>query len=96
MFAVGCLAFLSPRFAFVLVWLFSDGYIGKAIQPWGWALLGFLFLPLSTLTFAYAMNSLAPAGQVAPLGWVLIAVAGLLDLGILGGGRRATRRRKDD
>ena len=92
MFFVGCLAVISPRLAFALVWLFGDGYIDKAVQPWIWILLGFLFMPLTTLTFAYAMNSLAPMADVSPLGWVLIAIAGLIDLGILGGGHRATRR----
>lgn len=95
MFAIGCLAIISPRLALVLVWLFGGNYIEQAIQPIVWAVLGVVFLPLTTLTFAYAVNSLAPAGDVPPLGWVLIAFAAMLDLGMLGGGRRATRRRHE-
>jgi hypothetical protein len=51
----------------------------------GWLLaLGFLFMPLTTITFAYAMNTLEPGGEVPPLGWVLVAVAGIVDLGLMG------------
>ncbi|MFW6067288.1 MAG: hypothetical protein ACOC97_03050 [Myxococcota bacterium] len=87
----GCLALLFPRLAIVLVWLLVPGYLGRAIDPWWWGLLGFLFLPLTTLAFAYGVNSLGAPGHMPPLGWVLVVFAGLLDLGLLGGGERARR-----
>ncbi len=96
MFAVGCLALISPRLALVLVWIFGDGYIGRAIEPAIWAVLGLVFLPLTTLTFAYAVNSQGPAGDVTQLGWVLVVVAALVDLGILRGGHRATRNKPSE
>jgi hypothetical protein len=55
-FFVGCLALLTPRFAIVLVVIFSD-YIGRAYQTTLWPFVGFLFLPLTTL--AYALASIA-------------------------------------
>lgn len=88
---------VSPRIALFLVWLFGGGYLVRAVDgEWIWLLLGFLFLPLTTLAFAYSMNSLGAAGEVPPLGWVLIGVAGLLDLGLIGGGAKGARRRRDD
>lgn len=95
MFLVGCLALVFPRVALVMVWLFGNGYLGRAIEPALWAVLGFFFLPLTTLVFAYASNSLGPPGQLTDLGWILVGLAALLDLGMLGGGRRATRRREE-
>lgn len=89
---IGCLALGFPRLALFLVWLLGDGYLGRAFEHWVFPLLGFLFLPLTTLAFAFAMNTLSPPGDVAPLGWVLIVLAGLFDLGLLGGGHRATRK----
>jgi len=94
---IGCLAILFPRVALFLVWLFGGDYLSRAVDgQWGWLVLGFFFLPLTTLTFAYSMNSLSPAGDVPPLGWILIVVAGLLDLGLFGGGARSARKKRDD
>lgn len=90
---VGVLGLLFPRFALFLVWLFGDGYVGRAFEGNVWPILGFLFLPLTTLSFVYAMNSLGEPGQIPPLGWVLMAIAGLIDLGLIGNGERGRRCR---
>ena len=75
---------MFPRIALVLVWLFGGEYLMRAFEHWVWPVLGFIFLPLTTLTFAFAMNSLSPIGDVGPFGWVLIVLAGMVDLGLLG------------
>jgi hypothetical protein len=85
---LGCLALAFPRVALVLVWLFDSGYLVRAYGSWLWPLLGFVFLPLTTLTFAFASNSLGTPDAISPLGWLLTAVALLVDLGLLGGGQR--------
>lgn len=81
---VGCLALLFPRLAIILVVIFSD-YLGAAYQTIIWPLLGFIFLPLTTLAYAFAWH-LEPSGTVSGLGVVVIVIAVLIDLGILGGG----------
>ena len=85
---VGCLALAMPRFAIILVVIFSD-YIGRAYQSFLWPLVGFLFMPLTTLAYAWAINS---RGSVAGLHLVVVVVAVLLDLGLVGGS--ASRRRR--
>ena len=94
MFILGCLGILFPRLVLVLVWLFGGGYIGRAFDTAVWPILGFFFLPLTTLTFTFAMNSMGAPGEVPPLGWILITLAGLSDLGLIGNGERARRRRR--
>jgi purine-cytosine permease-like protein len=89
---VGCLALLSPRIALVLVWLFGGNYLARAYDTWLFVVLGFLFLPLTTLAFAYGMNSLGQPGQMPPLGWLLVALAAAADLGLIGGGGRSAQR----
>ncbi len=89
---VGCLALLSPRLALVLVWLLGGNYLGRAYEHWIWPVLGFVFLPLTTLTFAFAMNSIGAPGEMTPLGWLLTAVAVLVDVGLVGGGHSHYRR----
>lgn len=88
--ALGCLALVFPRLAIFLLWL-SGSYLERAIESGFWLLCGFLFMPLTTLAFAYSMNSLGPPGEIPPLGWVLVIVAVLADLGVVGKGQRSAR-----
>ncbi len=89
---VGCIAIAFPRLALFLVWFFSGGYLSRAFGGWLWPLLGFFFLPLTTLAFAFGMNSLGAPGQMPPLGWLLVLIALLMDIGLLGGGGQSARR----
>ena len=86
---VGCIALGAPRVAIVLVVIFSD-YIGRAYDHFAWPLLGFLFMPTTTLAYAWAINS---HGSVDGLPLVVVVVAVLIDLGLIGGGARARRAR---
>jgi hypothetical protein len=52
--------------------------------------LGFLFLPLTTIVYAWELNSRMPM-QGINLIWLLIAV--IVDLGGLGGGAHRQSRR---
>src|SRR5262245_40179775 len=97
-FLVGCLALAFPRMALFFVWLLGGNYIARAYDHWIFPVLGFFFLPLTTLTFAFGLNSLSPPGQMAPLGWLLTGLAVLVDIGMLGGSRKSAkdwRERRD-
>ena len=85
---VGCLALLTPRVAIVLVVLFS-GYIGRAYDSMVWPFLGFLFMPLTTLAYAWAINS---RGSVEGLQLVVVVIAILMDLGLIGGSAASRKR----
>ena len=87
-FLVGCLALSAPRFALVLVALFSN-YLGRAFESALWPFLGFLFMPLTTLAYAWAINS---RGTVEGFQLIVVVIAVLIDLGIVGGSA-ANRRR---
>jgi len=90
---VGCLAVVFPRIALFFVWLFGGDYLVRAYEGWIFPLLGFLFLPLTTLAFAYGMNSLGRPGEMEPLGWLLVGLAAMGDLGLMGGGARGAEQR---
>lgn len=86
---MGCIGLLVillfPRVALALLWLFSN-YLSRAFHgglliP----LLGFLFLPLTTIVYAWEINSGMPTTGINLL-WLLLAV--IVDLGGLGGGAR--------
>ncbi len=88
---LGCLALFFPRLVIALVAIFSD-YLGRAFHgEWWWPLLGFFFLPFTTLAYAFAVNQ---GGGVHGLYLVLIVVAVLLDLGVLGGNARVHKQRR--
>lgn len=89
-FIVGCLALSMPRFAIILVVIFSN-YIGRAFQTTLWPFLGFLFMPMTTLAYAWAINS---RGSVAGFHLVVVVVAVLIDLGLIGGSASRRRRSK--
>ena len=81
---------LCPRIVLVLMWLFS-GYLGRAFH--GGILLpilGFIFLPLTTIVYAWELNN-HMATQGINLLWLLIAV--IIDLGGLGGGAHRQSKR---
>jgi len=79
-----------PRVALVLMWLFSTylqrAFHGGLLLP----ILGFIFLPLTTIVYAWELNNGMPTAGINLL-WLLIAV--LIDLGGLGGGAHRQSRR---
>jgi hypothetical protein len=78
-----------PRVALVLIWLFSN-YLQRAFHGALLPLLGFIFLPLTTIVYAWEVNSGMPTAGINLL-WLLIAV--IIDLGGLGGGAHRQSRR---
>ncbi len=89
---MGCLwlilAMAVPRLALFILWLTSD-YVGRVFQSALWPILGFFFLPTTTLAYAFAMNS---NGSVD--GWylVLVVLAVFWDLGHSGGSAQRARQ----
>lgn len=87
---VAAFAFFFPRIAILLIVIFSD-YIGAAYKTTIWPLLGFFFMPYTTLAYAWAINA---NGSVSGIYLIAVILAVLLDLGVLGGGAR-TRQARD-
>ncbi len=89
-FLIGCLALSAPRFAILLVVFFSN-YIGRAYQTTLWPFVGFLLMPLTTLAYAWAINS---HGSVEGFYLVVVVIAVLIDLGLVGGSASKRYRRE--
>jgi len=83
------IALAFPRLVLFLVFLLSD-YLSRAYQTMLWPLLGFFFMPLTTLAYAWAINS---GGSVEGLYLVVVVLAVLMDLGLLGSGEASRRHR---
>jgi hypothetical protein len=93
---VGCLLLLVflafPRIALVLLFLFSN-YLQRAYHTLPLPLLGFLFLPLTTLVYAWMANTRQP---IIGINVLILIITVVIDLGGLGGGEYHRRRRWDD
>jgi hypothetical protein len=86
---VGCIALVTPRLTILLVVILGD-YIGRAYDTLMWPVLGFLFMPTTTLAYAWAINS---RGSVEGFQLVVVVIAVLIDLGMIGGSARAGREK---
>jgi hypothetical protein len=93
---VGCLlvlVFLAfPRIVLVLLFIFSN-YLQRAYHSLLLPLLGFLFLPLTTLVYAWMANTRQP---IVGINVLILIITVVIDLGGLGGGEYHRRRRWDD
>ena len=78
-----------PRVVLVCLLLFST-YLERAYHGLLLPVLGFLFLPLTTLAYAWLVNTGQPLAGVNVL---LLILAVLLDAGGLGGGEYHRRTR---
>jgi hypothetical protein len=78
-----------PRVILVLMFLMSN-YLERAYHGFLVPLLGFFFLPLTTLAYAWMANSHMPLEGVNLL---ILLVAVIVDLGGLGGGEYHRRQR---
>jgi hypothetical protein len=84
---IALLGLLTPRVVMVLLWLFTN-YLSRAFDTFIWPLLGFIFLPTTTLAYAVAQNSF---DGLKGFGLVIFVLGVLIDFGLLGGGARSRR-----
>ena len=77
----GCLfallAVLSPRLAFLLLWIFTPLVTRVFDDAWIWPLLGLLFLPFTILMYVLVV---APLGPTNFWGWLMVLFGLLMDL----------------
>lgn len=82
------LALMVPRVLLAVFYFVTDYF--KVFETWYWPLLGFFFMPLTTLSYMAAM--LNNNGKVE--GWwiVLVVVAVLMDLSSNGSASKAKKK----
>ncbi len=81
-----------PRIVLAGIWLLTP-WIGRAYDGWVWPLLGFLFLPYTTLAYTAAM--LHNDHRLDGVWLVIVIVAVLVDLGVIGKAGHQGHRRRD-
>ncbi|NLF13330.1 MAG: hypothetical protein GX597_16220 [Anaerolineaceae bacterium] len=80
------LAASAPRLALILIWLFTN-WIGRAFDSFLIPLLGFIFLPLTTVIYVLVFP-----GGLSTFDIILLVVGVIFDLSSYGGGAYGRRR----
>ena len=80
------LGFVGPRTA--LAYMYLINYL-SVFQTSLWPLLGFLFMPLTTIAYALALHN----GGLNNFWTIVIVIAAIFDLGVTGGSERERRGR---
>jgi hypothetical protein len=87
LFLILVLAF--PRLVLLVMFFISD-YLVRAYHNLLVPVIGFIFLPLTTLAYAWMVNSHLPLEGV---NLIILVLAIVIDLGGIGGGEYHRRRR---
>jgi hypothetical protein len=82
------LVLMFPRVILVLMFLLSH-YLERAYHGFLIPLLGFIFLPITTLVYAWLVNNGYP---ISGFNAIILIIAVLLDAGSHGAGWRSRRR----
>ena len=82
------LVFLGPRLGILVWWLIDPLRWQAAFRNFLWPLLGFLFLPWTTIMYV----AIFPGG-VTGFDWIWLGLALLADIGSYGGGAYGNRSR---
>lgn len=92
MILLGLLMIFAPRLALFLVWVLTP-LVNRAFGTFIIPLLGFFFLPLTTLVFSlvYVPAAGAPTG----LGWLWVGLAAIADIAAYGAAARGNRGAAD-
>jgi hypothetical protein len=82
---IALVALIGPRVALVFTWIFS-GMIGRAIDSFWVAILGFLLLPWTMLAYV-VFYDVGAGREVRGLEWFIVGIAFVADIGSYVGGR---------
>lgn len=90
---MGCCLFASilagaPRLAFILMWLFRPIQTQQAFDSFFLALIGWIFLPWTTLAYVFVIPN-----EVNGFDWIVLGGAILIDIGTYTGGGMGQKRR---
>lgn len=81
------LIFLGPRFGILIWWLLDMARWERAFSSFIWPLLGFIFLPWTTLAYVLVFP-----GGVTGFDWIWLILGILIDLGAYSGSGYGNRR----
>ena len=70
------LLLFGPRLAILIWWIYTPVYVTTLFQTWIWPILGWIFLPWSTLMYMVA----AGGGGIIGFDWILLGLGVFADM----------------
>lgn len=86
---VAIIALMFPRVLIVILWLFTGWFSGVFSSAF-WPVLGFFFLPVTTLWYSVVINNYG--GNWSTTNILLLILAVIIDMGSWGGGYKNRRK----
>jgi hypothetical protein len=84
------IALMFPRLLMAVLWFFTDWFSG-VFSSTLWPVLGFIFLPVTTLWYSVVFNKYG--GEWSTFNIVLLVIAIMIDMGSWNSGYRNRNRR---
>ena len=84
---VTALLLFGPRLAILVWWIYTPVYISTLFRTWIWPLLGWIFLPWSTL-----MYIIIYPGGIVGFDWIILGLGVFADMATYLGGYRERAR----
>lgn len=84
---ITALLLAGPRLAILVWWIYTPAYITTLFQNWIWPLLGWVFLPWSTL-----MYMAVAGGGIVGFDWIILGLGVFADMSTYFGGYRERER----
>jgi hypothetical protein len=70
------LLLFGPRLAILIWWIYTPVYVTTLFQTWIWPILGWIFLPWSTLMYMVV----AGGGGIIGFDWILLGLGVFADM----------------
>jgi hypothetical protein len=86
---LAAIALFFPRILMAILWFFTDWFSG-VFDSLLWPVLGFIFLPVTTLWYSVVINNFA--GQWTTTNIIVMVIAVVIDMGSWGGGYKNRRK----
>ena len=80
----------GPRLAILVWWIYTPVYINTLFQSWIWPLLGWIFLPWTTLMYMAVANP--GGGGIVGFDWIFLGLGVFADMATYFGGYRERER----
>ena len=86
---LAAIALFFPRVLMAILWFFTDWFTG-VFDSLLWPILGFIFLPVTTLWYSVVINKYG--GQWSTINIIVMVIAILIDMGSWGSGYKNRNR----
>ena len=87
---ITALMLFGPRLAILVLWIYTPLYIDTLFQSWVWPILGWIFLPWTTLMYMTVADP--GGGGIIGFDWIILGIGVFADMFTYFGGYKERER----